>query len=86
MIRIEKLLRKILLARSDKNFPFSELCWVLKRIGFDERIKGGHHIFTRDDIEEIINIQPKGNKAKPYQVKQIRNIILNYKLGDLNNE
>ena len=50
-------------------------------IGFSVRIKGDHFIYTKSDIEEIINIQPKGNKAKPYQVKQIRNIILKYKLG-----
>jgi len=45
-----------------------------------------HRIFTRDDIEEIINLQPKGNKAKPYQVKQVRNILLKYKLGGPDND
>ena len=38
-------------------------------------------IFTKDEIEEIINIQPIGSKAKAYQVKQVRNLILKYKLG-----
>ncbi len=34
------------------------------------------------EIEEIINIQPQSNnKAKPYQVKQVRNLILKYKLS-----
>jgi len=51
-----------------------------------ERIKGDHHIFTKDGIEEIINLQPKGEKSKPYQVKQVRNIILKYKLGGIINE
>ena len=55
---------------------------MLKRLGFDERIRGSHHIFTQNEIEEILNIQSKGNKAKPYQVKQVRNLILKYKLGD----
>ena len=54
---------------------------VLKRLGFDCRIRGDHFIYTRDDIEEIINIQPDGNKAKPYQVKQVREIILKYRMG-----
>lgn len=49
---------------------------------FDERIRGSHHIFTKDGIEEILNLQPKGNKSKPYQVKQVRNVILKYKLGE----
>ena len=26
-------------------------------LGFDERRKGGHHIFYHDDIIEIINLQ-----------------------------
>ena len=35
-----------------------------------------------DGVEEILNLQPKGAKAKPYQVKQVRNLILKYKLGE----
>jgi hypothetical protein len=41
-----------------------------------------HHIFYKKGIEEIINIQPKKKMAKPYQVKQIRKLILDYKLGE----
>lgn len=48
--------------------------------GFDERIRGDHHIFTRPGVEEILNLQPKGAKAKPYQVKQVRATALKYKL------
>jgi virulence-associated protein VapD len=60
---------------------YADLCRLLNKLGFDERIKGSHHIFTRDAVEEIINIQPIGSKAKAYQVKQVRNLILKYKLG-----
>ena len=57
----------------------------VNNLNFNERIKRDHHIFYRTDIEEIINLQPKGSNAKPYQVKQVRNIILRYKLaGDIN--
>ncbi len=49
-------------------------------LGFNCRIKGSHHIFYKDGIDEIINLQPDGSKAKPYQVKQVRTIIINYKL------
>jgi hypothetical protein len=86
MGKYETILLKILSGTSDKNVLFTDVCWLLKRLHFDERIKGSHHIFTRDEIEEIINIQPKGKLAKPYQVKQIRTIILKYKLGDLSYE
>lgn len=64
--------------RSDANVPFETLCNLLKRLGFDERIKGDHHIFTKDDVEEILNLQPKDGKGKPYQVKQVRDVILKY--------
>ncbi|MCK4468039.1 MAG: hypothetical protein KAU60_06775, partial [Desulfobacterales bacterium] len=77
----DKLLIKILRGASDANIPFSGLCNLLKGFGFDERIRGDHHIFTMNDVEEILNLQPIGSKAKAYQVKQIRNIILKYKLN-----
>jgi hypothetical protein len=27
-------------------------------------------------VEEILNLQPKNGKGKPYQVNQVRNVIL----------
>ena len=80
MASLERLREKILLGASDANVDFGELRRLLVAIGFSERIKGSHHIFTKSGVDEIINIQPKRNKAKPYQVKQIRNIILKYRL------
>lgn len=81
MSKIEKILLKILAGTSDANISFNDLCLLLKNSGFEERIKGGHHIFTREDIEEILNIQPKESKAKPYQVKQVRDIFVKYEIG-----
>ena len=78
----EKLLLSILCGTKDSNINFSDLCSVLDNLGFACRIKGDHFIYTKSDIEEIINIQPVGSKAKPYQVKQVRNLILKYGLGD----
>lgn len=86
MTQLRKLLIKILSGTSDNNINFEELRILLKRFGFIERIKGSHHIFYKEKVEEIINIQPSGTKAKPYQVKQIRNIILKYKLGETAND
>ena len=76
----EKVYEHIMLRRSDVNVPFAKLCTLLKRLGFDERIRGDHHIFTMDHVEEIVNLQPKNSKGKPYQVKQVREIILRYNL------
>lgn len=81
MSRIGKIEMQILSGRSDENVDFTDLRRLLHKLGFDERIRGSHHIFTKDDVEEIINIQPLGSKAKAYQVKQVRNLILKYKLG-----
>jgi predicted RNA binding protein YcfA (HicA-like mRNA interferase family) len=58
----------------------------LKILGFEIRIKGSHHILTRDNIIEIINIQPKDSKAKNYQVKQVREIIVKYNLNPSSDE
>jgi len=66
MSPLEKTLLKILSGFSDKDISFSELCNVLKYLGFEERIKGSYHIFFKEGIEEILNIQQKKSKAKPY--------------------
>lgn len=75
---MDKVLLKILAGSSDTNISFNDLCLLLEKFVFEERVKGSHHIFTRDDIEEILNIQPKESKAKPYQVKQVRDIFVKY--------
>lgn len=76
-----KFLNKLLSGLSDKNIVFEYLRKLILSFGFKERIKGDHHIFTKKGIIEIINIQPlKDGKSKPYQVKQIRSIVLKYKL------
>lgn len=75
------ILDKVLSGLSDRNIRFSELRKLILSLGFDERIKGDHHIFSKADITEIMNLQPlKDGKAKAYQVKQVRSVILKYKL------
>ncbi|MCD8158406.1 MAG: type II toxin-antitoxin system HicA family toxin [Clostridiales bacterium] len=77
----DKILLDILSGSKDSNIKFRDLQNILKALQFDERVKGDHFIYRKEDVSEIINIQPNGNKAKPYQVKQIRRIILKYRLG-----
>ncbi len=81
MSKKEKFLEKVLRGKSDTDLAFNDLCQLLRQLGFTERIKGGHHIFSKDGVEEILNLQSKEAKAKPYQVKQVRNVINKYKLG-----
>ncbi len=81
MVSPRKLLPTILSARSDANIRFDDLRRLLSRLDFQERIKGDHHIFTRHGIVEIINLQPlPDGKAKPYQVKQVRQLVTQYRL------
>ena len=86
MGQYEKLLLALMSGAKDRNFQFSDLRLILDRLGFDCRVRGDHFIYTRNDIDEIINIQPVGSKAKPYQCKQVRQIILKYDLGGVLNE
>ena len=84
MRKYSKILIKILSGSSDNNINFNELCNFLKKRGFMERIKGSHHLFRKEGIYEKINLQKDGNKAKAYQVRQVRNILTKYKLfGEL---
>ncbi len=76
-----KTLQRILTGSSDSNIRFQELRELLRTLGFSERIRGSHHIFTKPPIQEILNIQQNGIKAKAYQVKQVRNMILRYRLA-----
>lgn len=80
MSQMEKLVLKLLSGSSDANFRFDELTSLLVNFGFSCRKRGSHFIFFKEGVEEIINIQNSNGKAKPYQVKQIRNIITKYKM------
>jgi HicA toxin of bacterial toxin-antitoxin, len=77
---VEKTLEKLLHGESDVNIRFEELCHLLKAKNFRMRVSGSHHIFTRPGVMERINLQREGSKAKPYQVRQVRKILANYKL------
>lgn len=81
MSKADKIKERVLSGKADANIDFNDLRLLLEHLGFDERIKGSHHIFTKKGVEEILNLQPKGSKSKPYQVKQVREVILKYKLG-----
>lgn len=64
----EKLFEQILSGKSDANIRFEDLRQLLLNLGFEERIKGSHHSFRKEGIEEKPNLQRDGNKAKAYQV------------------
>lgn len=79
----KRILGKMLSSLSDNNIRFKDLKTLLLDLGFRERIKGDHYIYSKSGVSEIINLQPlPGGKAKAYQIKQVRSIILKYKLHE----
>ena len=81
MSRFNKLLTRLLTGAADRAFDFDDLCTVLLKLGFTRRVRGGHHIFTRDGIRDILNIQSRRGLAKPYQVRQVRDLIVRHGLA-----
>lgn len=83
MSRYGKIRAEILSGKSDKNISEEDMVFFLSKIGaIHRRTKGSHMQYSIEDIPELINIQPKNGKIKPYQVKEIRNIVNKYKLGE----
>lgn len=76
----QKIYNKVMAGNSDNNIRFADLRNLILSFGFNEHIKGDHFIYKRKDIPERINIQPNGNKAKIYQVKQVRMLFEKYGL------
>jgi len=76
-----KVLERVLSRTSDANIRFDDLCHLLSSLGFEMRVRGNHHIFRKTGVEEKINLQREGSEAKPYQVRQVRAVILKYRLG-----
>jgi hypothetical protein len=79
----KQILAQVLQGTADSNIRFDDdLRSLLATLGFAERVKGCHHIFARPDVAEILNVQPRGSFAKPYQVRQVRAAIVRYKLAE----
>ena len=80
--RDDNLRQRILSGRSDANIRFNDLCMFLLRLGFVERVRGSHHIFRKEGVRERINLQRDGSQAKPYQVRQVRQVVLRHQLEE----
>jgi hypothetical protein len=78
----KRVLLQVLSGTADANIRFEDLRSLLRSFGFAERIKGDHHIYSKAGVAEILNLQPRGSLAKPYQVKQARAAIVRYKLAE----
>ena len=80
--RLRRLLARVLSGTADRNLRFQELRTLLLALNVEERVRGSQHSCTRTGIVEILNLQPQsGGLAKPYQVRQVRQLIVKYKLA-----
>ncbi len=75
MSKLDKLLERLREPNRDAGWDFGDLCGLLQRLGFEMRVHGSHHFFRRLDSVGVINLQPQGGQAKPYQVRQVRRVL-----------
>ena len=81
MSKVTKTLDRVLRGTADANIRFDDLRALLTSLSFAERIRGDHHIFTRDGVAEILNLQPRDSLSKAYQVRQVRGVLTRYQLA-----
>lgn len=86
MGKLDKILEKLLRGGSDSNISFREMCSLLTSLGFHETIRGSHHVFRKEGIAEKINLQRDGNESKGYQVRQVREILIKYRIDTIKKE
>lgn len=75
----ERILQKAL--SGSRNIRFADMVTLAQAFGFRlSRTKGSHHIFTHPNIPELLNLQNVHGQAKPYQIKQLLNLVERYNL------
>lgn len=70
----EKVEQAVMSGRSDSGIRFNDLAGLLRRKGFEYRVKGSHHWYQRAGFSPV-NLQPVKGMAKPYQVRQVRQVL-----------
>jgi len=80
MARTHKLLEQILRGDADTNVKFSGMVQLLKRLAFGNALREAIAFFGAMESRKS-NLQPHAGKCQPYQVKQVRNVIINYRLA-----
>lgn len=64
-----------------RNVRFGDLQNLVEALGFRmKRIRGSHHYYVHPTVDDVVNIQPVGRQAKPYQVRQVAELAERYSL------
>jgi predicted RNA binding protein YcfA (HicA-like mRNA interferase family) len=75
----QKMLEKIY--NNNKNVRFGDFTLIVEAFGFNQvRVSGSHHMYWRDGVNEMVNIQNVRGEVKPYQIKQFLSLIEMYNL------
>lgn len=62
--------------RGGANIAFRDFQRLMEELGFRlARISGSHHIYIHPRVPRPMNVQSFGKEAKPYQIRQLRDII-----------
>ena len=77
--RFAKLLERLLSGDADRAFAFDDVCTVLLRLGFTRRVRGSHHIFTRDGIRDIFSSH--GAAVMPSRIRCDRSAMWSFVMG-----
>ena len=77
----KKVYESVMGGKSDNNIKYKDFQNLIIALGFEfSRQKGSHVMYYNERIKEKMNIQKDGSKAKDYQIKQLRDIIIKYNL------
>jgi predicted RNA binding protein YcfA (HicA-like mRNA interferase family) len=79
MSRTDKVFARTMSGQADNAISFDELCHLLRRLGFAERVSGSHHVFKKPNVPAIV-LQADAAHAKSYQVRQVRQIFRQYNI------
>lgn len=77
----QKTYNDVISGKSDNNIRFTEFRNLIIDLGVDFKNQNGSHmVYYHKGINERMTVQNAGSKAKGYQVRQLRNIIVKHGL------
>jgi hypothetical protein len=77
-----EILLSRLMAGRVVNVAFRDAQRLLEALEFEEiRVKSSHHVYARRGIAEQLNLQDRRGQAKPYQLRQLVDLVRRYDLS-----
>lgn len=81
MTKIEKLYARVT-ANPGQQISFRDFVALIEAVGFRHaRSKGSHRSYRHPDCPKLLVIQPQGNRAKRYQVREFLDMVEEFRLS-----